>query len=77
MILALFATTPLVVMAGLFALIGRKQGDIIFAFGCFLMWVGQLPFMFGGLPVLDAMLAERRRAEEKERELAEVRDGRA
>lgn len=74
MMLAFGATTPLVLMAGLFALIGRRPGDVIIAGSCFLMWIGQLPFMFAGLPLLDAMLAERRLAEEKDRGLAEVRD---
>lgn len=75
MMLAFWATTPLVLMAGLFALVGRRPGDMIIAVTCFLMWVGQLPFMFAGLLVLDWILTERRRSEEKDRGLAEVRDG--
>lgn len=75
MFLAFGATTPMVLAGGLLALIGRQAGDVVIAFACFTMWVGQLPFMFAGLPVLDYLLDEQRRLQAKERDLAGVRDG--
>lgn len=72
--LTFFATTPLVVFAALGALLGRQDGDYLLALGCLLMWIGQLPFMFGGLPVLEWLLADERRQAEKVEALARVRD---
>ena len=77
MLLAFCATTWMVLAGGLVALIGRQSGDLVIAFACFTMWVGQLPFLFTGLPVLEYWLSEQRRADDKARELAGVRDGQA
>ena len=60
-----FATTPLVVMAALFALIARQPADVILAGAFALMCAGLLPFLLAGLPVLDWMLAALRRLREE------------
>lgn len=77
MALAFCATTLMVLAGGLIALVGRQSGDVVIAFTCALMWVGQMPFMFAGLPILEYWLSEQRRVDDKARELAGVRDGQA
>jgi len=74
MLMAAFATTAMVAVGAIAALIGRKNGDYLLLAGVLLMWIGQLPFMFAALPVMEWKLAEQRRQAEKLAALDRVRD---
>lgn len=73
--LAAFATTLPVLFAFIAALIGRRPGDWLMALTAFLMWIGQVPFMIGGLPVLDAAQCEAQRQAERTHELERIEHG--
>lgn len=75
MLLSFMVTTPLMLGALAVAAIGGRPGDVAGGLACVLMWIGQLPFMFAGLPVLDWALAKERAGEGRGRRLEAIADG--